>query len=177
MKRERTYWICQLSGWTALIGLLMGSQSVLNGFSWKMFGVMFALGLASLFLTHLFRLFVRRQGWVKLAPKLLIPRIFAGAAVLAILMTATAALAGHALTSDSDYTEGELAVEKISAGGMFLQVLNWGFLYLAWSSVYFGVHFVEDLQRTRVEKWHRSTEVRAITFMSAIFVSSFRIVS
>ena len=149
MKRERTYWICQLAGWSGLMGLVLVSQLVLFGLSWGMGIGLISVCACALFGTHFYRGMIHRWGWLKLPLRPLIPRIFAAALVLAILLSALSLGIGEAIGEQDDMPE----LQKLGGAGVLTQLLNWSFIFLAWSSVYFGVHSLEDLQRTRVEKW------------------------
>lgn len=155
MKRERTYWICQLVGWTGLMGLALVSQLLLFGFSWKIGVALICTAALGIFLSHIYRHLIHRWGWLKLPLKPLVPRIIAASFVVALLLTALGLGVGKALGE----AEGMIDY-KMGSFGIFTQFLNWAFIFLAWSSVYFGIHSLEDLQRTRVEKWQLEAAVK-----------------
>ncbi len=154
MTRERTYWICQLVGWSSLMGLVLASQLVLIGFSWNLCIGLLSVGACALFGTHFYRRLIQRWGWLKLPLRPLVPRIFAAALVLAVLLTVLGIGIGKAVG------EYEGMPERLGGMGTLTQLLNWSFILLAWSSVYFGVHSLEDLQRTRIEKWQLEATVK-----------------
>jgi hypothetical protein len=85
---SRSYWICQLVGWSGLLGAVSGAEALADESTGGvealltialMAGVFGGLGIA---ITHAFRVYAKRKRWADLPPRQLLPR----ATVAAVLM-------------------------------------------------------------------------------------------
>lgn len=151
MTRRQTYWICQLGGWSALMGLAVFSQTSLDRIQLETCLIFLTVAEMGLLTTHFYRRWIQRRGWLKLPLRPLLARILAGVLVLGSLLT----LAGIPLSYLGGERETALGSLKLVA-----QFANWAFIILVWSSLYFGIHWLEDLQRMRVEKWRLEAVVK-----------------
>ncbi len=152
------YWICQLGGWS----LLVGSSALINGlnvgFSTELFlnqGVAAVLGIS---LTHLFRTYVHYAGWKELSPWELTPRVLGSAVLLASLFQLVLCTLIYVGFLDAVAgREGEyLQLSRIAAA-----VFGMTTVFLLWSVIYFGLHYFRHYRHAEVDKW--KLEARAET--------------
>jgi hypothetical protein len=137
---RRGYAVCQVTGWTAwtlttlmyfrLSGIAITAQSV----SWALMqsGVGFAI-------SHGYRRIVRARRWAALPLRRLAPRVLGAAVAQAMLLDA--AIDGLAWLSERS------AEQSLKLDLLVMFLLNFTILYLAWSFLYFGLHWLERSRR------------------------------
>lgn len=100
--------------------------------------------LAAILSTHGLRAVIRRAKWLDLSPLRVLPRVFGGAIVTGIVITAM-------VTAAWPLAFGLAALRK-SGGGWILPVVSiWSITVFLWETIYFGVHYFERYQRLEVE--------------------------
>ncbi|GAB4141046.1 MAG: histidine kinase [Bacteroidia bacterium] len=146
MNKARIYWICQLSGWSIFV-LLNWAFLYLN----DAVSDQILLGLVSVFfsgviLTQLFRFVVIRYHWLKLSPLQAFPRVF----ISNIAMGAMVTLIQFILGSESEPDSSTFNSLKFG-----LNTLNFSFVFLFWSLIYFLFHFIVNYKKAEIEnlKW------------------------
>ena len=77
MKHERIYWLCQITGWSLYTISTVMLSAAFGVYSWSNFASQVLSCAVGLMLTHLFRVYVRRHGWLRLSLPSLVPRIVA----------------------------------------------------------------------------------------------------
>ncbi len=172
-RNPRLYLFCQLAGWggwTLLyIGLLFAQGEVLvrgevinKQPTAKDVAMVVVTNCLGLLLTHLYRAFVRRRGWVQLSLMALLPRVAGAVLLLGALWTAAAWPLLH-------WFEGqeEQAVQVSRLTVALYSVFNGTVFMLVWSALYFGYHAFERHRRSEVERWKlqsvaKEAELRAL---------------
>lgn len=141
MTKEHFYWIFQLVGWTAccLFELMLYSYA----FEFQSLLIVNALITLSLgiIITHVYRLFIKKLGWLKLPLERLIPRMLGSIALMAILMTSLCIPVDY-------YTAPGMfgIIENASLMQMFFFATGWGRYFLLWSLLY---HLFQYYQRSK----------------------------
>ena len=108
-------------------------------------------------MSHLLRLYVRRHGWARLLPPALLPRLFV--AHLAVAVVGIAIIAGPTVL-------WLLAVSPPETGHKFPAVqyvgygLNIFFVMWLWSTIYFGMHYLDNYKQVEIDKWKLTAAVR-----------------
>jgi hypothetical protein len=149
MYRTRAYWICQLGGWTLVSGL---SLSLAGWSAGEGRSLLLNLGVAvtaGVGLTHAFRAYAHRAGWLDLPLKQLVPRILSTALVLGILYEGIGSLAVYA---DVVNILGE-AEKYWTVPRRALSVFGGSILMGLWLVIYFGVHAFWNYRQAEVDKW------------------------
>jgi two-component system, LytTR family, sensor kinase len=88
IKKEKLYWFCQIGGWFLFTLLEVSNYIGIGGFKPALLlnGVVnFILGIV---VTHLYRLFLIRTGWLNLPLYRIIPRGVVGVIVMSLVLTA-----------------------------------------------------------------------------------------
>lgn len=140
MKRNTVYWICQLGGFSlyAIINfsflILEDSRDVDN------YTFLFVSAIYMLLVTHAFRNFVHKAGWLKISISKLIPRIMLAILVMALLvcLLQTASLVLIREEPSLTFYFSELVL-------MFLAQLT---IFFIWCALYIMYHYVERYNAT-----------------------------
>lgn len=151
MNRNRTYWVCQIAGWCSLSAFSLVQRLILSDLAWPQIAGALVAFLMALGVTHASRLVIKRREWSRLPWRQTLSRVFLTILVGACLMT----LAGYLISLGLSQFEFE-GMERghwQSPGLQVLVVLNWTFIFAVWFAIYYAIHFFEDFQRTRLEKW------------------------
>lgn len=149
------YWLCQLVGWL-MYGLVAAAiPTLFGGLRWVVVGravVGTVLGIA---LSDQLRRHLRRNRWLELPLRRLVPRIAAASVVIAAVMV-LGILPFLVRFIPPDRT-GPIAA--VYAGHVAMMVI--------WSVIYLTVHYLRGLRAAEAEKWRlvvamRDTELRAL---------------
>jgi two-component system, LytTR family, sensor kinase len=153
-KRTTIYFICQIVGWEiwCAIGLFffaISSHEVL--IHWKRWTAAFACsGLVGVLITHLYRGFVQKHGWLRLSLAKAFRRVIAASIVLGVVLVAAVSI-----------------VWLIFGVGTFRRLdwilpalLSWTWAVLVWNLLYFGFHYFEAYRREQIEKLELSVVAR-----------------
>ena len=153
MKRERIYWICQITGWSAyyLINLILSLRLLESVAAFALISLV-TTGIG-MFLTHILRVFIHRRRWLDLSLGKLILRVVAASMTVAALM-----LLGSVFFKIQILRSGEWP--EISAGYASVLWFNWSAVILLWLMIYFGVHFFQNYKRSEIEKLKLESSVK-----------------
>ena len=155
--RTRLYWKLQLAGWI-LYGLFGGVvASLFSRFSPSLAFIEVIVAATLLLASHLFRLYIRRHGWVRLPLAALLPRL-----LLAHLLIATVSITViGALTVLMFVAIGERSTGKSFPWVQYVGYgLNIFFVFWGWSAVYFGLHYFDNHRQAEVDKWKLTAAAR-----------------
>lgn len=148
MNKKLIYWICQIGGWglhtaflTAMMVVFGGSDS-LNHDTIILQLIIFA---TLLLFSHLFRLYIRRNGWLSLKVGRLIPRAIIGTLLLAIIVQVFIHLIIYIFVPLHGIT-------AFSWTAFIGYVFNVFVVLVLWSAIYFFIKFTEKNRQNEVEK-------------------------
>ena len=153
MEHERNYWLCQITGWSLYTISTISLSAAFGVYSWSNLASQIVSCGVGLILTHLFRIHVRRHGWLRLSLSSLVPRIVAasvfGAIVWMLIMMPLLMFVFQSFT-----------FSEIKPAIAFVTTFNWSATLFIWSLIYFGFHYVENMKKTEVEKWKLEAAVK-----------------
>jgi len=158
----RDYWLFQLGGWGSLA--LVAILSSLN--NWDAAALRFVLAksmcmASGLALSHGWRLFLRRRGWIDRQGAPPVKGLLAGLLVLAMVQTGCLALA------DTLFRDGALLAEREAPSLLFFLFLLWYALFAVWTLCYSAVLARRraarfELEKLRLEVSVKDAELRAL---------------
>lgn len=152
------YWVCQLGGWSLLVGISTIINGLNVGFSAQLFlnqGVAAVLGIS---LTHVFRTYVHHAGWKELSPWELTPRVLGSAVLLASVFQFVLCVLVYTGVLDAVLGSKEEYLQLSRLAGAAFGMTT---VFLLWSVIYFGLHYFRDYRHAEVDKW--KLEARAET--------------
>jgi signal transduction histidine kinase len=155
--RTQLYWKLQLAGWV-LYGLFGGVvASLFSRFSPSLAFIEIIVAATLLLASHLFRLYIRRHGWVRLPLAALLPRLLVAHVLIAIVSISIIAgltVLFFVLTRQPDTGKGFPWVQYVG------YALNIFFVFWGWSAVYFGLHYFDNHRQAEVDKWKLAAAAR-----------------
>ncbi len=142
--KKRLYWILQISGWAsyAILQTLISVMASEQGFGWRR--TIFFIAEASLFLfiTHIFRLYLKRRKWIRLSIPRLIPRVLLASGLLAVVAyffrIPLGFITGRTTIMDTAFNPDQV---------LGLSIVYMVFFFL-WSVFYFTYHFIEQYNKS-----------------------------
>lgn len=150
MNKKTLYWFCQIGGWLFLVLAQSLYLKLSNALNFETATSQFLLLFFGIALSHLYRNFIVKFGWLKFKIVLLIPRVVVASIVLAIV---------------ADYAqygvEFLIGIEGSKHQDTFIIVTNIVNLipfFFSWSLIYFLFHFIENYKKAEIEnlKWEAS---------------------
>ena len=87
MNRKKAYWISQITGWSifAIVNIIVSAS--FDYFSWQRTIELLYLCFCGIVMTHIFRDIVKKNGWLNLQPKKIIPRILIASVILGVVLS------------------------------------------------------------------------------------------
>jgi two-component sensor histidine kinase len=149
------YWLCQTSGWGAfLLVNIFASQGFLT-LSWRLVSGYVFLSVCGILLTHGFRSFLWRRGWIELPITRLIPRLIIANLILAVALVALVFAYFSALPPEGhSYTaRGPTAFSAM----IVVFTFNDFIILTLWSGIYFGFAHFERQRRLEIERYQAQT--------------------
>ncbi|MEP0862238.1 MAG: histidine kinase [Ignavibacterium sp.] len=143
LTRTWIYWISQFSGWTLFVVLNILISSTFEEFKSEYIYSWIFLGILGLFLSHLYRNFIKKRGWKNLSLKSIVPRIFIASLILGIIHFILVFLFNIGFKI--------ISIEEYQLGGIIARLVNLSSLFLFWSVIYFAVHYLENYKKAEIE--------------------------
>ncbi len=144
LDKAKLYWVCQLLGWSSYgIYLIIWLNARENLTLQSGADVVFTT-TCLLLLSHAYRYFIKRQGWLKLLFAKLLLRILPASLILSGLVIPFAALSS--LLFDPSKLSTDFQQENIIAS-----ILGGSFLFFCWSICYFLYHYISNYNHSL--KW------------------------
>ena len=155
-KAGRTYWACQIGGWTIIFVLNLLGTLTITRFRWQVLFITSAVSLIGLALTHLLRAKSRAAHWLDLPPWQLLGRVLL--AVVAMALATSASIWVLDYVSDAvfgkdprvDFVEAQLNSKFATYVIMHANLIA---LYSTWCALYYGIHFLQRKQHSEAERW------------------------
>ena len=151
------YWTLQIVSWS-LYGLFGGILAVVfDKFSLLLVEVETIVAGTLLLLTHLLRLHIRRHHWTRLPLAALLPRLLVahlGIAVVSQVIIGSVVVLLLFVTNSLSAGKGFPWMQYVGYG------LNVFFVMWLWSTVYFGLHYLDGYRQAEVDKWKLEAAAR-----------------
>ncbi len=158
LSRRHAYWLCQIAGWGSLNAIKVFMIGLQSTFALAQVANPVAHAALGIGLTHAFRHYAKRQDWLRLPLRALLPRILGGTLALSVLFF----VCFFALCQ---YTPiAPLVPDDLSAWSWTYLVsafLNSIIFLLLWSTLYFGLHSFWRYRQAEIDKWKMEARAEA----------------
>jgi hypothetical protein len=144
LQRSQVYWLLQIAGWLSFTLLNLAFVYLNNQVTPEvLFGLLmvFVLGIG---LTQIIRGIIIRFNWLQLRVAAMLPRILLLCITCGVAMASMDRIADHLLSQDVSLFEQPIRFA--------LNVLNFSFVFLFWSAIYYLFHFIVNFRKAEIEK-------------------------
>ena len=143
LSRKQIYWISQVAGWSFYVAINLFIIASFDKLPWQRILVWIFLGLIGILFTHLLRGVIRKNNWLQLQLKKLIPRV-----IIASIVTGTII---YALVYAASYIAGTMQHEEFNIARPIAGSVNLSGITLLWCLIYFVVHYMENYKKKEIE--------------------------
>ncbi len=150
MNKKILYWICQVSGWLFLVLAQSLYLKLTDSLNFETGTSQFLLLLFGILLSHLYKNFIVKFGWLKIKILLLIPRVIIASILLAVI--------GDYSQYGIELLVGIAGNKHVDTITIVTNIVNLIPFFFSWSLIYFLFHFIENYKKAEIEnlKWKAS---------------------
>ncbi|MGW8123422.1 sensor histidine kinase [Roseivirga echinicomitans] len=187
MKKNQLYWLLQIGGWGGLHITSFLAIAFMLPFGASVLSTLMSV-LCAIFISHLYRLYVKKQKWKDLKIVKLIPRVFFSSLLLGSILATLTFIVGIGSilvlakldTNFMDQLTGLSRIEGIDEATLgklrkenynfftssTLIVMGLSFIvsysvyFISWSSIYFAYQFLQKNREVEIEKWKLQATVK-----------------
>ena len=143
MNRKKAYWISQISGWSvfAIVNIIVSTS--FDYFSWERTIELLYLCFCGILLTHIFRDIVKKNGWLNLPLKKIVPRIFIASIIMGIML--------FFLYTVINISVGSFKLSHFKVAFFLADIFRLSSTILLWTLIYFAVHYFENYRQAQIE--------------------------
>jgi two-component system LytT family sensor kinase len=144
---SKYYWWCQIGGWGSLgLVFVLDASTFDQSIDLRRIGLMAVSIFSGIFVTHLFRTFIRRFGWLMLPVERALPKFMMG-----ILLTSLAfGLMRMGLDNAFDLLSPDRK-KKDFLTRLLANTLNDGLLIIPWTLIYYVYHYIENSRKQQLD--------------------------
>lgn len=153
LRREKLYRSFQFIGWSVFFVLYSSFGVFLLGFHWEILASYLNMVLVGFFLTHLYRIYVKKQRWLTLGMFDLSAKVTSASILIAIVWAF--------IIIPINYTFFRVeGLQSFSVGVVIFNIVNLSIVIILWSLVYFIFQLFVNFKKTEVEKWKLEAAVK-----------------
>ncbi len=141
MNKQKLYWSCQIIGWSAYALVNIFSLKINNALTQNALWSFSFHALFFLFSTHIFRIFIIHQGWLRYVINKLIVRL-----IIAVIILGAVNFLFQVMVSF--FLEGEFFGERLTPSLVIVNLATMPLIYFIWASGYFTYHYIESYNRS-----------------------------
>jgi two-component system, LytTR family, sensor kinase len=143
LSRKNLYWICQLTGWGSFMLINFLIISSFEKLQWERIVIGIYFVIVGISFTHIFRDIIKKQNWLELPLKKIIPRVLIASLLLGIVI--------YTLVYIVSFLSGTMDKEDYTAIKPIVGIINTTGISLFWSLIYFSIHYLENYKKTEIE--------------------------
>jgi two-component system LytT family sensor kinase len=144
---SRYYWWCQLGGWGFFaLAMVLTSPTFDQKITARVIDIAIVIALSGIFITHLFRVVIRRSGWLRLPVEKALPKLLVGILLTCIAGSLIRIMAIDALDLVSPKNKKLDFYQRLMD-----QTLDFGFLIIPWTLIYYFYHYVENSRKQQLD--------------------------
>jgi len=143
MNRKKAYWICQLTGWTVLALVNVFFTLTFGYISWPKAVEILYRSFVGISLTHIFKDIIRKNNWLNLPLKNVVPRILITNILTGILMSLVFFIV-YSGANHYNFSNFKVSLLLVDAFRITSTLL-------LWTLIYFAVHYFENYRQVQIE--------------------------
>ncbi len=141
--RKKLYWLSQFCGWSLFVLVNLIIISNYESIPAERIFVWIILGLIGIAITHILRTVIRKNGWLDLPLKKIIPRVLLSSLIAGIII--------YSLTTGFSLAIGAFRSEEYRWISSVAGIINLSGISLVWALIYFALHYLENYQKAEIE--------------------------
>ena len=143
ISRNKAYWIYQASGWSfyALVNLI--AMFSFESFTWQKGALFIFICLIGVGSTHLLRFIIKKNGWLGLPLKKIIPRVLISSLLIGVLL----AIFFFSINLTGSFYD----MSKFKPATPVIWIFNLSSVILLWQLIYFSVHYFQNYKKVEIE--------------------------
>jgi two-component system, LytTR family, sensor kinase len=142
---NKYYWWLQIGGWLSLALVLILMNVLFGKVDQQFFAALILQILVGIIVTHLFRIFIRRAGWLDLPVEKALPPLALGILIVCVLDTAVR-------ISVNDWLGLSGTNKKLVFSTRFLLVtVENGLFIIPWTLIYYFFHYIEKSRKQQLD--------------------------
>ncbi len=142
---KKLYWVTQLSGWLFFTIINLIIIAAFGRFNWQNVVVFIVIFIAGLILTHYFRHYIKKNHWINLPIKKLLPRVLLASFIIGSII--------YAAAFGSDYALGQFKSDEFRIASPLAGIINLSGVIAIWSLIYFSFHYFQNYKRAEIESY------------------------
>ena len=143
ISRKHLYWICQISGWSTFLLLNLLIISSFEELQWERIVIGIYFVFAGIGFTNIFRGIIKKQNWLELPLKEIIPKVIISSFLLGIVI--------YGMVYGVSFFSEVMAKEDYTPINPIIGVIITSGIALLWALIYFSIHYLENYKKTEIE--------------------------
>ena len=142
---KKLYWVSQIAGWSVFAVVNLVVIAAFGRYTWQRLVVFIIICLFGLLSTHQFRNYIKKNNWINLPIKKLLPRILLACLIIGTLI--------YSLAFSSDYALGQFKSDEFKIASPLAGIINLSGVVAIWSLIYFSFHYFQNYKRAEIESY------------------------
>jgi len=142
---KKRYWVSQIAGWSVYTVVNLIFMAAFGKYTWQRLVVFIIICLFGLLSTHQFRNYIKKNNWINLPIKKLLPRILLACLIIGTLI--------YSLAFSSDYALGQFKSDEFKIASPLAGIINLSGVVAIWSLIYFSFHYFQNYKRAEIESY------------------------
>lgn len=142
---KKRYWISQLAGWSVFTLFNLSLVAAMGSYSWQRLIVYLLIFLSGILLTHQFRNYIKKNRWINLPIKKLLPRIIFASLIIGIAI--------YILAFGANYALGQFKSHEFKMVSPLVGIINLSGAIATWSLIYFSFHYFQNYKHAEIEAY------------------------
>lgn len=142
---KKSYWTAQITGWAIYSAVNLALLTALEQLTWQYLILFVIIFFAGLLLTHQYRNYIKKNNWITLPLKKLMPRALTACLIIGIIL--------YALVFSSNYALGQFKSNEFKTATPLVGIINMSGIITIWSLIYFSFHYFQNYKRAEIESY------------------------
>lgn len=142
---KKLYWVSQITGWLVFAMVNLVIIAAFGKYSWQRLVIFFIICLSGLLSTHQLRNYIKKNNWINLPIKKLLPRVILASFIIGTLI--------FILAFSSDYALGQFKSDEFKIASPLAGIINLSGVVAIWSLIYFSFHYFQNYKRAEIESY------------------------
>ncbi len=154
------YWYCQSIGWGLYLLVSIGLSSLYGRLGLHAILFNISISLAGLMLTHIYRSFIKRKGWLSLNIRQIVLHIVPACLIIGLAWFVINASVWQLLAFANPHPI------KLNFALSLSIIFNVSIVTFIWLLLYFGWHFFKNYKQAEIDRWRMASMAQEAQLMA-----------